>query len=68
MRSLYLNIADHGDTAVKASEPGEKSAQMSGDGSGRHGGRLTVDGCYRLNIESLARSTHGHLRGAGQIT
>jgi hypothetical protein len=41
---------------------------MGGPGSGQHGGHWTVEGSYRLDIETLVRSMRGRgARGTGQI-
>jgi hypothetical protein len=41
---------------------------MGGPGSGQHGGRQTVEGSYRLDVETLVRSMRGRgTRGSGQV-
>jgi hypothetical protein len=40
---------------------------MGGNGSGRCGGRPTVEGCYRLDIETIVRSADGRSRGTARV-
>jgi hypothetical protein len=40
---------------------------MGGNGSGRYGGRPTVEASYRLDIESLVRATHGGSHATGRL-